>query len=125
MALVAGIVGAIGCGAIWTRADRLAAPVLTRTAITTFTGRIEQIEIQAAKATVRLTLATEGAPALPPRVRVTVDVDKMPDGIVAGERVSLRARLVAPQGASVRGGFDFARVACSSALARPARRSGR
>ena len=109
--LIAAIAGAMGCGAIWARAAWVAAPVLSRPTISAFSGTVEQVEIQAARARTRLTLNPDPGAKLPPRVRVTVDQDKMPDGLVAGDRITLRARLVGPQGASVPGGFDFARVA--------------
>ena len=46
-------------------------------------ARIERVEPMVAKGTVRLTLAP-GDPALPPRVRVSVDQDKAPEGLVSG-----------------------------------------
>jgi competence protein ComEC len=109
--LIAAIASAIGCGAIWARATWVAGPVLTRPVVATFTGRIERVEVQTAKDRVRLTLAPVKAPELPPRVRVTVDDVTTSAGLVAGDCVSLRARLVGPPRASVPGGFDFSRVA--------------
>ena len=109
--LIGAIAAAIGCGAIWTRATWVAGPVLSRPIVATFTGRIERVEVQTAKDRVRLTLAPIDAPALPPRVRVTVDDVIASAGLVAGDSVTVRARLVGPPSASVPGGFDFSRVA--------------
>jgi len=109
--LIGAIAGAVGCGAIWTRAIWVAAPVLTRPTVATFSATVERIEVQSAKDRARLTLLPVDAPALPPRVRVTVDALAKTEALIAGDRVRLRARLVGPPGASVPGGFDFSRVA--------------
>ncbi len=109
--LIAAIASAVGCGTIWTRAMWLAGPVLTRPAVATFTGRIERVEVQTARDRVRLTLVPVNAPDLPPKVRVTVDDVIASAGLVRGDHVTLRARLVGPPSASVPGGFDFSRVA--------------
>ena len=101
----------IGCGAVWTRALWVAAPVLTRPIVTTFDAHVENVEIQAAKARSRLTLTPIARADLPPRVRVTVDDDKMVPGLAAHERVRVRARLVGPPSAAIPGGFDFSRIA--------------
>lgn len=108
---VGAIASAIGCGAIWARAAWVAGPVLTRPVVVSFTARVERVEMQPAKDRARLTLLPVDAPALPPRVRVTVDDVIASAGLVAGDRVALRARLVGPPSASVPGGFDFSRVA--------------
>jgi competence protein ComEC len=109
--LAGALASLIGCGAIWLRALWVAGPVLTRPVIVTFEARVERIELQSAKDRVRLTLQPIDAPALPPRVRVNVDGVMTSQGLVAGDVLRLRARLLGPQGASVPGGFDFARVA--------------
>jgi competence protein ComEC len=109
--LIAAIASAIGCGVIWTRATWVGGPVLTHPVVATFTGRIERVEVQTAKDRVRLTIAPINVPDLPPRVRVTVDDVIASSGLVAGDSITLRARLVGPPNASVPGGFDFSRVA--------------
>ncbi len=109
--VITAIASAIGCGAIWMRAVWVAGPVLTHPIVASFTGRIERIEVQTAKDRVRLTLAPINAPDLPPRVRVTVDDVITSVGLVAGDSVTVRARMVGPPTASVPGGFDFSRVA--------------
>lgn len=109
--LVASLALLLGCGAIWTRATWGAHTVLLRPVVATFSAHVERVEVQTAKDRVRLTLAPIDAPTLPGRVRVTVDDVAVSAGLVAGDRISLRARLVGPPNASVPGGFDFSRVA--------------
>lgn len=109
--LVASLASLLGCGAIWARAAWVAHSVLLRPTVTTFTARIERVEVQTAKDRVRLTMAPVDAPALPNRVRVTVDDVAASAGLIAGDRIKLRARLVGPPNASIPGGFDFSRVA--------------
>jgi competence protein ComEC len=108
---VAALAALLGCGIIWARATWVAGPVLTRPVIASFTAQIERVELQTAQDRVRLTLRPEDAPNLPPRVRVNVDDVVTSQMLVAGDRITLRARLVGPQSASVPGGFDFSRVA--------------
>ena len=109
--LVATLASALGCGVIWARAHWVAAPVLVAPTVTEFTAKIERVEMQTAKDRIRLTLSPIDAPTLPPRVRVTVDDVMTAGAFVRGDQISLRARLVGPQAASVPGGFDFSRVA--------------
>jgi competence protein ComEC len=109
--LIAATASAIGCGTIWLRATWVAAPVLTRPVVASLTGRIERIEVQTAKDRVRLVLRPIDAPDLPQRVRITVDDVTTSAGLLAGDTVALRARLVGPPDASVPRGFDFSRVA--------------
>lgn len=109
--LMASLASALGCGVIWARAIWVAAPVLTKPTVTEFTARVDRVEVQSAKDRIRLTLVPLDAPALPPRVRVTVDDVVKAGSFARGDRVSLKARLVGPQSASVPGGFDFSRVA--------------
>ena len=109
--LLWGLASALGCGIIWLRAMSVSAPVLTRPTIAVVTGSVEGVEVQAAKQRVRLTVLPRPDTHLPPRVRITVDQDKMPTSAVPGDRIRVRARLVGPQAASVPGGFNFSRVA--------------
>jgi competence protein ComEC len=78
--------------------------------IASLEARVERVEPMVAKGTVRLTLAP-GDPALPPRVRISVDQDKAPDGLVSGAVVRMRARLMPPPPMAVPGTYDFARDA--------------
>lgn len=108
----AALVALLGCGVIWARAAWVAGPVLTRPVMASFTAEVQRVEMQTARDRVRLTLRPVDAPELPLRVRVNVDDDGVtPLSFAAGDRVTLRARLVGPQNASVPGGFDFSRVA--------------
>lgn len=79
--------------------------------IATFIARIERIEPQPRRDGVRLLLATGSQGGLPPHVRVSVDTDKSIAGLINGERIVVRARLLPPPDAAVPGGYDFARAA--------------
>jgi competence protein ComEC len=108
---VAGLAGALGLAGAWWRAESVAAPVLARPVVATFTGKVEAVEVQVAKERYRVTLTPQGAPDLPPKVRVTIDTADAPKGLAEGDVLSLRARLVGPPTASVPGGYDFSRTA--------------
>ena len=108
--MIYGLLMALGCGLIWLRAWSVSTPVLTRPTIATFSATIESVEVQGARARVRLVLTPDDK-TLPPHIRVNVDTDAMPVGLVAGERIKLRARLLPPPEASLPGGYDFARGA--------------
>src|SRR3954452_2602242 len=105
-ALAAGL----GCALVWARAEWVSSPRLERPVTPAFEARRGRVEPMVAKGTVRLTLAP-GDPALPPRVRVSVDADKTPAGLVGGSTVRLRARLMPPAPMAVPGTYDFARDA--------------
>ncbi len=106
-----GLAAALGCALVWVRAERLAAPVLAKPAIASFTATVEQIARMPARDSIRLVLAPDRAAGLPPRLRVSLDPADAPPGLAAGARIALRARLVPPPGAAVPGAYDFARVA--------------
>ncbi|MGN5373766.1 ComEC/Rec2 family competence protein [Sphingomonas hankookensis] len=108
---VAGTLAMLGCALVWWRAERVAAPVLARPVVATFTGEVERVEPLPARGLVRLTLRPGSGSALPPRVRVNVAARDVPAGIVAGSRISLRARLMPPPSAALPGAYDFARTA--------------
>lgn len=109
--LVAGLMLAAGCVAIWWRATAVSAPVLARPLVVAFDGTVERIDTLSARGLVRLVLAPRGSLGLPPRVRVNVDIGAVPAGLGPGAVVGLRARLVPPPGPSVPGAYDFRRVA--------------
>ena len=100
----------LGCALIWARSQWIAAPRLPRPAVASFEARVETVETLVAKGTVRLTLAPAD-PALPPRVRVSVDADAAPANIAGGAEVRLRARLAPPPPMALPGTYDFARDA--------------
>lgn len=108
---VAALVLAIGCVLIWWRAERVAAPVLTRPAIVRFEAEVERVEALPARDLVRLVLVPRRRADLPPRVRVNLAEADAPSGMAAGATIRLRARLVPPPPSAVPGAYDFARVA--------------
>ncbi|HWI85968.1 MAG TPA: ComEC/Rec2 family competence protein [Sphingomonas sp.] len=101
----------LGCGLAWVRSERVAAPVLDRPAVISMTARVEAITRLPARQKVRLLLAPEALPDMPPHVRISFDDDVLPDAISPGARIMLRARLVPPPPAPLPGAYDFARVA--------------
>ncbi|WP_206428927.1 ComEC/Rec2 family competence protein [Sphingomonas sp. 2R-10] len=108
---LAGMLAMLGCALVWWRAERVAAPVLARPVVAAFTGTVERVEPLPARDLVRLTLRPGMEAGLPPRVRVNVAETDVPAGIVAGSRISLRARLMPPPSAALPGAYDFARTA--------------
>jgi competence protein ComEC len=99
-----------GCGLVWARSAWVAQPRLARPAVVEFTGQVESVDHLAARQVVRLLLRTAD-PALPPRVRVSVEEDKMPPGVARGAELTMRARLVPPPPMALPGTYDFARDA--------------
>jgi competence protein ComEC len=100
----------IGCGLIWARSAWIEAPRLDHPIVTEFSGRVLTVDHLAAKETVRLMLVPIGE-GLPPKVRVSVDDDKLPQGIASGAEIRLRARLAPPPPMALPGTYDFARDA--------------
>jgi hypothetical protein len=80
----------LGCALVWARSEWITAPRLERPLVTNLTGRVLSVDHLAAKERVRLMLATQGS-GLPPRVRVSVDEEKVPDGVAPGAAIRLRA----------------------------------
>ena len=105
-----GIALALGCSIIWIRAEWVAAPRLERPQMTEIAGKIERVQTLAAKADLRLTIATT-TPGLPPRIRVSTPQDNAPEGLAAGSTISLKARLTPPPPMALPGTHDFARDA--------------
>jgi len=116
---VGALAAALGVGLIWWRAERVAAPILTRPAIVTFTARVIGLDTLPARGLVRLTLApasvepNKGKPArpLPPTIRVNLQEADVPMGLDEGATVKLGARLMPPPSASVPGAYDYGQVA--------------
>src|SRR4051812_5524360 len=100
----------LGCGLVWMRSEWVAAPRLSRPAVAEVAGRVETVDYLAAKAAVRLTLHPND-PALPPRVRISVDQEDFPNRIAPGAEIKLRARLAPPPPMALPGTYDFARDA--------------
>lgn len=101
---------AFGCGLIWVRAERVAAPVLAHPQMAEFVGQVEVVQPVPAQQMTRLVVRPEGD-ALPSRIRINVGQDKWAAGIEPGATVRLRAWLMPPAPMAVPGAYDFARVA--------------
>jgi len=100
----------LGCALIWARAGWVAQPRLSRPLVTEVSGTVEAVDYLVAKDSVRLTIAPAGS-ELPPRLRVSVDEDKLPAGVAPGAEVRLRARIAPPPPMALPGTYDFARDA--------------
>ncbi len=103
-----GLALALGCALVWARAEWVAAPRLDWPRVVRFEAEVERVETLAARGDLRLTVAPAD-PELPPRVRVSLKQDQAPDGIAAGARLALRARLAPPPPMVLPGSHDFAR----------------
>jgi len=99
-----------GCGLVWARSTWVEQPRLTRPVVVEVVARVEAVEYLAAKDAVRLTLAPRD-PALPSRVRISVDESEFPAGVAPGAKIQLRARLAPPPPMALPGTYDFARDA--------------
>jgi competence protein ComEC len=113
---IAGIALAAGCALIWWRSERVAAPVLARPALASFTARVERVEQLPARDMVRVTLAPLHHSDLPPKLRVNIARGDAPAAIAQGAVIRLRARLMPPPSAAVPGAYDFQRVAWFAGL---------
>ncbi|MEH3101149.1 ComEC/Rec2 family competence protein [Sphingomonas adhaesiva] len=106
---------ALGLTLAWTRAERVAAPVLARPVVATLSGRVVRIEPLPARELTRVTLDRlrwqEAPDPAPVRIRVNLPSDVTPAGLTAGATLGLRARLMPPPAPAVPGAYDFARVA--------------
>ncbi len=101
---------AIGCSLVWLRSAQVAAARIQHQGVREFTATVEAAEPLVARGDLRLTL-TPVDPALPPRLRVSMPADQVPDGLAPGAKVHLRAWLMPPPGMAVPGSYDFARDA--------------
>lgn len=112
---VLGLTVAAGLALVWARAEWIAAPRLARPVVTAFAATVIAAEPRVADGRLRLTLASRD-PALPPRLRVNLDLDQAPPGLAAGAQVHLRARLAPPPPMALPGAHDFARDAWFNGL---------
>ena len=103
------LVAAFGCGLVWWKAERVAAPRLQREGLVEFSGRIDSVQTMAAEQTVRLIVALS-EPGRPARLRVNVEEDEA-GGLVPGTDVRIRAWMMPPAPVAAPGGYDFARTA--------------
>ncbi len=106
--LLGGLALGAGCGLIWGRSARVAAPRLERPMIAMIDARVEQVEQLVAKDDIRLTLAPGGAM---PRLRLSLPAKDAPEGLGRGARVRVKARVQPPPPMPLPGGHDFARDA--------------
>jgi competence protein ComEC len=104
------LAASLGCALVWARSSWVAAPRLTRPLVTEVAGRVDSIDYLVARETARLLVSPMGR-ELPPRVRVSVDLDKLPAGVAPGARIRVRARLAPPPPMALPGTYDFARDA--------------
>jgi len=101
----------IGCGLAWERARDVAAPKLVRPMIGQVSGQIVEVDPLPARGKIRLVMALDPAPGLPPRARLNLDEKAAPAGLVPGARVAAKARLEPPPPPPLPGAYDFAEVA--------------
>ncbi len=100
----------LGCGLIWWKAERVAAPRLERAQMAEFTALVEGFQRLPAKESVRLLVRPLDAPDLPPKLRIKVDEGKS-GALATGATIRLRAWLMPPPPMAVPGAYDFARAA--------------
>ena len=104
------LAAALGCGLVWWKAERAAAPRLERPQLMEVEARIESVQAMAAQGAVRLVVRPIGD-GLPVRLRVNVADDKAVPGLDPGATVRLRAWMMPPAPMAVPGGYDFSRAA--------------
>jgi len=104
------LAAALGCALIWWRAEQTAAPRIEREGLQQLNANVESVQMLAAEEAVRLVVRPTGE-GQPVRLRVKVDRDKVPEGLVPGATISLRAWIMPPAPMAVPGGYDFSRAA--------------
>ncbi|MDB5697273.1 MAG: ComEC family competence protein [Alphaproteobacteria bacterium] len=105
------LAAAFGCGLVWIKAERAAAPVLAHPRMAQFSAMLEQVQPVPARELTRLVVAPIRAPELPARLRINVDQDKVIAGLAPGATLRLRAWLMPPAPMAVPGAYDFSRAA--------------
>jgi competence protein ComEC len=105
----------VGCGNIWWKAERVAAPGLTRERLATFDGQVESLQRLPARGAVRI-MVRPNNPALPRLIRINVDEKKPVPGLAPGATLRVRAWLMPPAPPAVPGAYDFARAAWFSSV---------
>lgn len=108
---VGSVLVAAGCLLVWGKAMLAGAPPLARPAIIEMQARVRSVDPLAARGLMRLDLAPIDRPDLPGRVRVNAPPEDVPAGLIAGDEVRLRARLMPPAPAALPGAYDFAQRA--------------
>ena len=105
------LVAAFGCGLIWSKSERVAAPRLERAQMAEFAARIETVQRLPAREAVRLVAAPLPPTELPPRLRINIAEAAALPAFEPGATVRLKAWLMPPPPMAVPGAFDFARAA--------------
>ena len=119
MIALAGLTIAAGLLLIWVRAVILYAPVLGYPLVTSFAGRVEQVEAMPARKKLRLILAPIGRADLPELVQVSLTVKRRSQDdirpnmmrIMPGDVIGVRVRLLPPPGPMLPGAYDYAKRA--------------
>ena len=100
----------IGCILVWARSAWVEQPRLARPVVAELAGSVESVDHLAARQATRLVVRST-TPGLPPKLRLSVDDDKLPPGIAPGAVIKVRARLAPPPPMALPGTYDFARDA--------------
>jgi competence protein ComEC len=108
LAIVA-VMALAGMAAAEWRSARVAAPVMKTRGVHLVAGAVSAVENRSDRDQMRVLVAPDPGD-LPPLIRLTVRAG-LPDGVVPGARIRVRAMLSPPAGAAVPGGYDFARRA--------------
>jgi competence protein ComEC len=108
--LLFGLAAMLGCGLVWWKAERAAAPRLGRERMMELTATVESVQSLAAQRSVRLVVRPAGE-GMPVRLRINVDEEKLVPGIEPDATVRLRAWLMPPAPMAVPGAYDFSRTA--------------
>jgi competence protein ComEC len=104
------LAAALGCGLVWLKAERVAAPTLERARAAEFEARIEKVQKLPARKAVRLLVAPIDTD-LPPRLRINIDEKAVRAALQPGATVRLKAWLMPPAPMPVPGAFDFSQYA--------------
>ena len=100
----------IGCALVWARAILMEQPRLSRPAVVQLTGTVQSVDHLAARQATRVVLYS-GSAGVPPKLRLSIDDERLPPGIAPGAQIAVRARLVPPPPMALPGTYDFARDA--------------
>ncbi|MBT2186952.1 ComEC/Rec2 family competence protein [Sphingobium nicotianae] len=104
----ASVLLAAGCLLVWAKAMLVGAPPLAHAAVVDLTAQVRSVDPLAARSLIRLDLSPVDRPDLPERVRVNAKPEEVPTGLVAGDRIAVRARLMPPAPQALPGGYDYA-----------------
>jgi len=106
--MIGAVLMAAGCLLPWAKAMLIGAPPLGRAAMVEMAADVLAVEPQAARGITRLTLAPVARSDLPAKVRVNAPPDQLPEGLKAGDKISLKARLMPPPAAALPGSYNYA-----------------